>query len=1634
MSLSASPLSNRPARYGHHFLQLLLLLISPLLAITANAQDPTLTQGIKPYGAYHGGDIDVVSFDNGKLDLHIPLLSYPQRGKLQMSFTVRYNNPGYSLYQTCILKNPCTYSVLSNFTTPQLPWGVSVVPDFSALSLIPTSIYNNVTKGYPLLYLPDGSSHTTGNLTGTSSYRATDASGWMVNSSATDFYPGTVIAPDGTQYLFNTKSYLSSEEDTNGNEITTNFSNSVPTGWTDSLGRVVPIPPTQAGGVAGSISTCPAGALTVTTAYAWNVPNPSGATATYTFCYGNLSVDVLVGNFYGTTPYKATPLMLQSIVLPNGQSYSFTYDGAADLTEITLPTGGTISYSPSIGQTCVVGGPFPQNYFSSVYQRTINANDGTGAHTWSYSPTGGVEGATKTVTVTDPVGNQEVHTMTGLNGSCRYYETTAQKYQGTSSSGTLLQTVATNYSFNQDPYTVTEPVYSSSVVNVVPTTITTTWPNGKTKKVTKSYDSGFSYYDAGSPGLYGKVVSESEYDYGAGASGGLLKTTTNAYEFQSNSSYQTANLINLPASIKIANGSSYSCAETDYVYDTSSRLFTSGISTQHVSAPNSVRGNLSATTRQISGKPCQSATSWTSSITAYENAYDTGEIYQSIDPLGNTTTYTYSSTFAGAYVTETQAPSSNSPTLAQHITYDSYDFNTGLKTSHTDENSNPTTYAYDEMWRVKTITPPAPEGAVTITYTDTPGSVSVEKQQIISGSSSTTQYDLIDGLGRKVSHVVANGQATPYDKTDTCFEGRGLKSFVSYPYQTSTWNAWPACPISQPGDSYSYDGLKRTASVTHSDSTAITYSYTGAATSTSDEGNGTRGVQKVSQVDGLGRLISACEVTSTTLSVGTDHTPVACGQDIAATGFLTTYAYDGLNDLTSVSQGSSLNPRTFTYDSLSRLITTTNPEAGTTCFGTWSGSICNENYDADSNVLSRTRPAPNQSSSTTYVTATYAYDTLNRLRTKTYSDGTTPTVTLDYDESSVGAYTLTNTIGRPSSEYTGPSTAVTSHSILSYNAPGWTVQDIQCTPQNCANGTYLTFNYGYDGVGDVTSSGNGIIFMYALQYSVAPRLTQITTNWFSPTVDSGMVISGVQYNAFGEPSSATLNDSVIAESWAYDARGRLQSDVSVASSTTLYSLTNLTHSGNGDVLTATDNINGTWSNYSYDDFNRLISSTCSAACPQGAPSVAFSYTYDRYGNRWQQTLTEGEGSWPQPSYSFNANNQISASDGLVFDAAGNIINDTIHTYTYDAENRIVQVDAGSTAVYAYDAEGRRVAKTAATAGGAFEYLFDLQGRAVTEMGAGTKNVNRSEVYGAGRHLATQNVGLVTTYFTHNDWLGTERVRSSLSGTVAETCQSLPYGDVLNCSGAQASTLHFTGQMRDAETNLTEFPARYYSPAQGRWYSPDWASAQVPVPYADLHNPQSLNLYDYVGGDPTNHADADGHSLYMSESSYAEELSDSKDEEQTEGQADAQKAQGQNQSNSTTPPPPPTPDPAGTRTDPKLNPQPNDSSTTSSSSSTRTPAKGPPDTTVDVGGGTDRKYGPDGRAVKDVDSGHDHGAGDPHAHDWDWSGAKPQRGPGRPLTPEEQKQIDAAKKALIIYFIVSEGSRILFPPRNLVPVP
>jgi RHS repeat-associated protein len=62
----------------------------------------------------------------------------------------------------------------------------------------------------------------------------------------------------------------------------------------------------------------------------------------------------------------------------------------------------------------------------------------------------------------------------------------------------------------------------------------------------------------------------------------------------------------------------------------------------------------------------------------------------------------------------------------------------------------------------------------------------------------------------------------------------------------------------------------------------------------------------------------------------------------------------------------------------------------------------------------------------------------------------------------------------------------------------------------------------------------------------------------------------------------------------------------------------------------------------------------------------------------------------------------------------------------------------------------------------------------------------------------------------------------------------------------------------SETGLDYFGARYFSAAQGRFTTPDWSATPQPVPYADLANPQTLNLYAYVRNNPLSRVDPDGH--------------------------------------------------------------------------------------------------------------------------------------------------------------------------------
>ena len=56
------------------------------------------------------------------------------------------------------------------------------------------------------------------------------------------------------------------------------------------------------------------------------------------------------------------------------------------------------------------------------------------------------------------------------------------------------------------------------------------------------------------------------------------------------------------------------------------------------------------------------------------------------------------------------------------------------------------------------------------------------------------------------------------------------------------------------------------------------------------------------------------------------------------------------------------------------------------------------------------------------------------------------------------------------------------------------------------------------------------------------------------------------------------------------------------------------------------------------------------------------------------------------TYGFDNNNHISAN-GVTYDALGNVTNDGFHTYTYDAESRLIKVDGNASLTYQYDAAG-----------------------------------------------------------------------------------------------------------------------------------------------------------------------------------------------------------------------------------------------------------------------------------------------------------------------------------------------------------
>lgn len=128
----------------------------------------------------------------------------------------------------------------------------------------------------------------------------------------------------------------------------------------------------------------------------------------------------------------------------------------------------------------------------------------------------------------------------------------------------------------------------------------------------------------------------------------------------------------------------------------------------------------------------------------------------------------------------------------------------------------------------------------------------------------------------------------------------------------------------------------------------------------------------------------------------------------------------------------------------------------------------------------------------------------------------------------------------------------------------------------------------------------------------------------------------------------------------------------------------------------------------------------------------------------------------------------------------------------------------------------------------------------------------------GKRIAMRN-STGTIYYYEEDMLGSSRTMVQAGQTsVCFDADFLPFGYEKDVTSSCTTAYKFEGKERDTETSNDDFGARYYSNRFGRWLSPDWSAVPAPVPYANLTNPQTLNIYAMVSDNPESFADLDGH--------------------------------------------------------------------------------------------------------------------------------------------------------------------------------
>lgn len=552
--------------------------------------------------------------------------------------------------------------------------------------------------------------------------------------------------------------------------------------------------------------------------------------------------------------------------------------------------------------------------------------------------------------------------------------------------------------------------------------------------------------------------------------------------------------------------------------------------------------------------------------------------------------------------------------------------------------------------------------------------------------------------------------------------------------------------------SYEYDTMNNLKKVTDPKGNITTYSY-----------------------DSKGNLtgVSAPENVSSSITVNSNGLPSAITN---AMGVKTQYAYDSYGNLTKTTLPALGLSSSATYDTASRMTSSTDALGRTTSFV----------YDDNDNLTSEKDPASR--------TTIFDYDKNDNLTSITNAKGGVTSLTYDNVTDWLTSVSFAGSTRR-----------------YGYNNDG--TVDTFTKP----DGT--TLSYSYDALGRVTSDG-----INDYSYDSKQRLSSVTGNGktLSFSYDGFNRITGTSYNGHSNSYSYDKNGNctgINGTTYEYDGLNRL-TKVIFSSKTIKYTYRK------DSQLEKVEYPNGMTTTYGYDTVGRLTSKKTKLS--NGTVVASYSYTLDNVGNIKSQTTQEPYGDMKltneDVSYNYNSGNRITKAGDISFsfDENGNTTKRGNESYVWDDSDRLTQ--AGSTKIK-YDPLGLIASY------GNITFTVDPlgAGKVLSDSKSGAQYI-----YGKGLEARVKN-GKVSYYVT--DFRGSVVAIVDESGNITHKYQYDEFGKVTQKEEADYNPFQYVGKygVMYLTDHLYYMRARHYDPTIGRFLSEDPIWSTNLYPYAD-NNP------------------------------------------------------------------------------------------------------------------------------------------------------------------------------------------------------